>query len=337
MSNINNYNYGNIEIPYNDYLERAGEENNTVDSSGVVISGNNAENSEMSQEKKVNGNSFDNVWLKNWIKSTNYSPKKKGFYIDGLSGYIEAVDAYFSGTIESSTITGTNLIGGSLYIPNITTPLFSVDSLGNAEVASLRRKDFYWNTVFESVDGYSLTGAASVLGLEGVTLKTGATATNFAALSKQSTNFTGFTWDKKFSFKICLKIATDFNSDNQTFNFGRGGFEIGSDYTEGVLRKVGFNITAKQLYGVCADGSNMSSVSLMSTSTLRNASVIYEVIYDPTTGCSFYVNDVLKGTLATTLPAGTSVAGYMLIAQIETTENVAKTADIYYYYFWQAL
>lgn len=45
---------------------------------------------------------FTDVWIKTWIKSTNYQPKKVGFYIDGGTGYAEFVNVYVSGTVVAS-------------------------------------------------------------------------------------------------------------------------------------------------------------------------------------------------------------------------------------------
>jgi hypothetical protein len=124
MSNPTDYNYSNIENPYNDFLERTSDSDG-LDSSvaGNVGSSSDAGGQNNPQEEKIIGSSLDNLWIKSWIKSVNYKPKTIGFYIDGLKGYIECMDLYVKGTIT----------GSSLDIPNDSTVnSFHVDVSGNA-------------------------------------------------------------------------------------------------------------------------------------------------------------------------------------------------------------
>jgi hypothetical protein len=84
-----------------------------------------------SQPVKSDGAS-DDVWIKNFIRSANWSPKKKGFYIDGRTGYAEFSNVFVSGdisasTISGSTISGTTISGGSITIGSN----FSVTTDGN--------------------------------------------------------------------------------------------------------------------------------------------------------------------------------------------------------------
>lgn len=83
--------YDNITPAYNSDLLRSDQ---TVEMNDVT----DVEQSEGERTLKA-GSTLNDVWIDTWIKSSNYSPKKKGFLIDGINGYIEAVDAFFSGTI----------------------------------------------------------------------------------------------------------------------------------------------------------------------------------------------------------------------------------------------
>ena len=60
-----------------------------------------------------------NVWIDSFIKSTNYSPKKTGFYIDGLTGYAEFSNAYIVGKIYASIGEIGGFIIGPDYIRDI--------------------------------------------------------------------------------------------------------------------------------------------------------------------------------------------------------------------------
>ena len=92
-------NYENIDIPYNTYLSRG--EITTPESS--LDSSNGTK-----EEEIKSGDSLNDIWIRNFIRSENWSPKKKGFYIDGLTGYAEFSNVFISGNIEA--LTGT--IGG---------------------------------------------------------------------------------------------------------------------------------------------------------------------------------------------------------------------------------
>lgn len=70
----------------------------------------------------VDGGAFTDLWISNTFRSKNYKPKTQGFLLDGIAGYIEAMDLYISGSI----------IGGSISIPNATSVnSWHVDSNGN--------------------------------------------------------------------------------------------------------------------------------------------------------------------------------------------------------------
>jgi len=111
--------YDTIENPYNNFLERGIAATGAVGSSvggGVVDPVNN-----LNQEPghgvnnpaditpgTVGGESFDNLWIRTWIKSQNYLPKSRGFLIDGEKGYIEAANMYLTGSLVAAAGT----IGG---------------------------------------------------------------------------------------------------------------------------------------------------------------------------------------------------------------------------------
>ena len=92
-------NYENIDIPYNTFLSR-GEITNPE---GSLDSSNGTK-----EEEIKSGDSLNDIWIRNFIKSENFSPKKRGFMINGLTGYAEFSNVYISGNIEA--LTGT--IGG---------------------------------------------------------------------------------------------------------------------------------------------------------------------------------------------------------------------------------
>ena len=85
-------NYENIDIPYNTYLSRG--EITTPESS--LDSSNGTK-----EEEIKSGDSLNDIWIRNFIRSENWSPKKKGFYIDGLTGYAEFSNVFISSCLIS--------------------------------------------------------------------------------------------------------------------------------------------------------------------------------------------------------------------------------------------
>ena len=67
------YDYSQIDNPYNDNLER----------SEIGVIGNSEIDSihgETTEPEIKTGQSLDNLWLENWLKSRSYKPKTHGFY-----------------------------------------------------------------------------------------------------------------------------------------------------------------------------------------------------------------------------------------------------------------
>lgn len=50
----------------------------------------------------LDGKSFNNVWIENWIKSRNFKPRSSGFYLDGKTGYAEFSNVLVRGRIEAT-------------------------------------------------------------------------------------------------------------------------------------------------------------------------------------------------------------------------------------------
>jgi hypothetical protein len=73
--------YENIPNPYNSDLTRASTQTSMNDVTDVA-------QNEGGRTIKT-GSTLTDCWIDTWIKSSNYSPKKKGFFLDALNGYIE--------------------------------------------------------------------------------------------------------------------------------------------------------------------------------------------------------------------------------------------------------
>jgi len=245
MSNPASYDYEALNNPYNDYLERTSSLPLSEDAG--AISSQSAYDE--AQAGAIGGQSFDNMWITSWIKSKNYKPKKTGFMIDGITGRIECMDLYASGSI----------IGSSLHIPDTTTDeSFHTNSLGNswwgANVA-----DF--NTLHSNAPAYILnTGAAvftsvTIHGRDGQVLSDA--INSFGNFIDDNLNTSTKEILKDFTFK-----ATDYAGALKTGTIAWSSST--GDYSSGT----GIVINDKGIIG--ADGTNVTfSIGTDGSATFR--------------------------------------------------------------------
>ena len=301
---------------------------------------------EVQSESIIDGEISGNLTInKGFLQSKDYVNGTSGYRLDD-TGIIyctglEVVNGVITGaTIIGGTITGTSLVGGSINVPNATTPLFSVDSLGNVVCDSLRRKDFHWFTIFESLDGFFISSTGGSPGTSPAYLSTGVgliiptpATTNGYSVVQCIRGVSAFSWDKRSSFKTKIKTV-DFTGGLQSFDFGKGVHSYTPTDTD---RKYGFRFANETVYGIVANGSNYSSVQIGSAGDYVDTEHEFEADFFPGVRCDFYIDGVLKNSLATTLPSGTISAFSMLCFYLMTLENVTKSVEVYYYDFWQSL
>lgn len=125
-SEYSNTSYDQIERPYDSLLNReqfggistdvvagSSETSTTPDgSSGSTgVSGGTSGQSALNQNQETpvrSANNLTDLWIETFIKSKNWSPRVKGFYIDGLTGYAEFSNVFINGHLDA--LSGT--IGG---------------------------------------------------------------------------------------------------------------------------------------------------------------------------------------------------------------------------------
>lgn len=110
--------YQHIDDPYDNFLERKVTEFGVLGNSAVgsdsgggssgQAGGAIVENPSDIDGSSVEGQSFDNLFIASWIKSRNWQPKARGFYIDGRTGYAEFSSVFITGAITATSGT----IGG---------------------------------------------------------------------------------------------------------------------------------------------------------------------------------------------------------------------------------
>ena len=112
------YNYGNIETPYDDLMQRSSTQLPNIDLGAEPV-----RSPYEIGEDALDGKTFSDMTLSTTMQSEGYISKKRGFMIDGRLGYIECMQLYVG--------TG-GIIGGSLDIPDtLSTNSFHVDAIGN--------------------------------------------------------------------------------------------------------------------------------------------------------------------------------------------------------------
>ena len=121
--------YDKIERAYGPHLERDADslfpDSNLQDTVGSP----SASNSETTGAVGGVGNGgviknesqISDLWIQNTIRSLNWKPKTKGFYIDGATGYAEFANIYLAGGIEATTgsIGGWQIAADEIYKGNV--------------------------------------------------------------------------------------------------------------------------------------------------------------------------------------------------------------------------
>lgn len=266
----------------------------------------------------------DNIYLTGSINSS--AGKIGGFDIG--ADYIR--DTANSFGMASTVTAGTDMRfwAGSTFANRATAP-FRIDESGNAKVSSLSRDDFHWFTVFESIDGYTLTpGAGSITTTDGVRLTTGSTLDDITNLQKNLV--TGFSWDKSKKFKTVVY----FNSVASVQAVISLGARTIASTTE---RCMGFHFASGAIYGITGNGTNYSQTDSRLATLSATTNYTLECIYDYAVGTvKFYIDGTYKDQLTTNLPTGTTNANYVLNTEIKTGANAAKQITLRWWDFWQA-
>jgi hypothetical protein len=279
----------------------------------------------------------------NYAKTSFTDSTNAGYYISDLGIYIGSASdttklkyTLATGAFDFiGTITGSTIVGGTINVPDVDNPLFSVDSAGNVEVESLKRRDFNWVTIFESIDGY-LTGGDTLpfVDSNGLRIRTAATNGSISEASKECA-YAGFSWNKKRRISFVLEMSV-LTGKTQKMWFGTG--TIG--YIAG-LYGFGFYIDDEDIYAYTGNGTSTTYFKVGSYSELGSGDLggvlKLDIEYNPGVNCIFIFNNDLLTTITTNLPSGTADAGVLFSAAVVTLENVLKTLTFKMLDFWQSL
>lgn len=178
------------------------------------------------------------------------------------------------------------------------------------------KRIIWWQTYFETKDGFTTTGTATV-NADDIDLITGGASGNSASIEKIAS------WQGLFSFgrKSTMRTAFNLSSVSAVTAY----LVVGSASGDGTPANnyYGFKVVNSKLYGVVKDGTTETTVELM-TITTDNYSLQAE--YVPSSEVVFTVNTVQRGKITTNLPSPALVAQSVLMElKVTTNEAVAKT------------
>ena len=218
----------------------------------------------------------------------------------------------------------------------------TVEYKGDSEKVSdefLRNKvfDIFWKRVFhyfayfEDLTGYvtSTVGAGNITNNFGQFLlfETGALANNHTALLKYPHYQSLLTFATKGYFRT--KVLFGDNANQIVYiHVGDEGLGSGS-----VLGFYGFRVINATLYGETDNGTSGTQLALM-TITPDTVEYNLEARYYPNERVVFFVDNVEKGTITTTLPKPLDGAEDLFQIYIETTDAAVKSMELS---FWEYL
>jgi len=184
------------------------------------------------------------------------------------------------------------------------------------------KKIFFFQTFFESVDGYTTTGTITLSGTD-VKLETAATTNATAELNKQP-SWQGFL---NFNQRSALRAALIFNQIAAQEIYIVTGNVGASD------KRYGFKVSNNTLQGVTHDGSTEKTIDLQTIS----ATTVYnlEARFRPNDQVQFLVDNEEKGVITDNLPYTDGPRTQLFTAKVKTTEAVAKSIQLSFFQYLQ--
>lgn len=192
--------------------------------------------------------------------------------------------------------------------------------------AALPFDDFYHQTLFESIDGFQqvITGTGDIIiSQSSVELYVDAVINDRASIKKSpSTAIVALSWDKQRTFRVSL------------------GFESNNDSTVNFWLSTG-DILSASGFGLYVDLGKVyaRTVNTFGTTDVEIADLglsgyfqkyVLKIVFTPTVDCKFYLDGVLKATITTNLPTGTTDSNKIFQA-IAKNLAATDTGSLYIY------
>jgi len=184
------------------------------------------------------------------------------------------------------------------------------------------KRTFHYLTLFESLDGFTLTGVPTLSGAD-VTLTTSNVSGNEIEINKQPSWQGLITFSQRSAFRTAFIIS---QITNQTVYITTGNKASGSYY--------GFKITNATLYGVTGDGTTENAVTLKTISATTGYNL--EARFLPSKGVTFFVDSVEVGSSSANIPIPIVTPNAQLMdIRIKTNANEVKTMQMSFFEYMQ--
>jgi len=250
----------------------------------------------------------------------------------GVGGSNINASQIVTGSLTANEIAATTITSGKM---NVATLSSIVADLGTITAGSITLNALLGTTVITLAEGrfnYPYTkGTVMYFNNDGYT-QSGSTRTPIMTQLSvdigtpnayvQSVSLAGGAedWDKDFDFNLVCKSITGAN-DADAFV----GLHIAATTIPTTARHIGFYFDSNVLYASNADGTTQKKTDISAGLTLGNWNS-YKFIFDAGTNVKFYVNDALKATHTTNLPA-TGTADYPAIHTVAA--RISANGGIY--------
>ena len=185
---------------------------------------------------------------------------------------------------------------------------------------NLWNRTFHYTTLFESLNGYYVSGDATVDGSQ-LILATERKSGSSAEVSK-TPNWQGVvTFSQRGRFRTTIAIS---NTDHVLAYFG-----LGNRTRQGY----GFKIADGNLYGYSNDGKTEKALLLQ---PFNGGVYNLEARYKPNSVVVFYVDTILKGQITSNLPSAAKTPNRELLnIYLKTTDDIQKSLQTSYFEYLQ--
>jgi hypothetical protein len=186
---------------------------------------------------------------------------------------------------------------------------------GQALVGNLPYTNLYYQTFFDSIDGFEfvLASGGTVTQL-GSYIKLQATITSGSLATIQKSLrwlIEPYTWDKDSTWRSKVRLVSD-NDSTMEMWMGRGRLDTNPG--------IGFVITGGNLYARVASPGGTTDVLIQAMASGGfDVEWSLKFVYLAAVSCKFYIDGDLKATITTNFPSGTSQARMFLHLRMKNT------------------
>jgi len=204
-------------------------------------------------------------------------------------------------------------------------------SLQNYSYTGLYDENMHWLPT--GMIGNQISGSSAITWAETIVqLRTGATINSICRVQRDVGTHIVNTWDKKRRL-IIYSVPLPFGllETDRVSWLAMGNPSQVSQVTN--VRHIGWYTSGLNLYASVASGAGQTTA--LCQAIALSTGYTLEIVWTPATDAKFYVNGVLRATIALTLPSGTTDGYEIFRASIYNTLAVNKGIDVYSFRYIQ--